>query len=593
VTSAGDRPGTPAPAAILAGLAVALVAAANMVRWIRIGLLIDPEVSWALPRFVLGIAAITVTAASAGLAVALIRIGARWLGAEARPEPLGFRPLTLALVSAGALAGGTFLRFVDLSRRPNWLFVDDLSLIAPALALKGSFRDFADSIRAVPFGVSSIYGSVGVLYLECFRVALRLFGTTVFGVRFLSAFAGAFSLVTAALLARALLPKGGATLAAMVLAGLRWHLILSRWAWVMIFLAPVVDVATLLLIRARRRGNLPLAAAAGLVAGLGCHVYLAAWVAGAALLGFSFWPVSARPVSRAVHGRLALLFVAGFGFAVAPLFWLREGRIGSYFARASDHNLLREIRRTHSALPGLSAAADGLTGPWITADPSTRNDLPDKSRLGWIIGIPVLVALVHALLTPGRELSGFLLLHSGAAMAATIAGGEALNPNGARFAYLTSVTAVAASAGILLLLALAPVAHRRLATIAAMGLVAVSGTLGARDALVRWPQARETFAGFFGQDTLLGRSMARWESYGNVEIAPGLSHSAVEVEAIRRYRLDPDGSLYAHPVREGERSFRIIAPRGAAKPGERLVERISDPWGVPWGVVLGERTSNR
>jgi ABC-type nitrate/sulfonate/bicarbonate transport system permease component len=64
----------------------------------------------------------------------------------------------------------------------------------------------------------------------------------VFGVRFPSALAGAASLVTAALLGRALLPSGGGALAALILAGLRWHLILSRWAWVMIVLAPIVEI---------------------------------------------------------------------------------------------------------------------------------------------------------------------------------------------------------------------------------------------------------------------------------------------------------------------------------------------------------------
>jgi hypothetical protein len=569
------------------------VTAVGEVRWIRIGVLNDPEPSWALPRLFLGLSAVTLTAAAAGLAAALVWVGARWLGATAEHAVLTFQSASLALLSALSVAVGTLLRFVDLSRLPSWLFVDDLSLISPALTLGGSLRDFADSVRPVPFGGPANYGSVGVLYLEVFRVVLALFGTTVFGVRFLSALAGAISLVTATLLARALLPRGGATLAAMVLAGLRWHLILSRWGWNMIVLAPVVDAAALLLIRACRRQSTPLALAAGAVAGLGCHIYLAAWVAGAALFGFSLWPASDLPVRRSARGRLALLFALGFALMAMPLFLLREGRTGSYFARTSDHNVMREIQRTRSALPALAAGADGLLGPWITEDPSARNDLPNQSRLGWIIGIPVLAALVHALLAPKSELSGFLLLQAAAALAATIAGGEALNPNGARFAYLTSATAVAASAGILLLLTVVPISGRRTAALAALGLVAVCGALGARDALIRWPEARETFAGFFGQDTLLGRAMARWENYGGVEIAPGLSHSPIEIEAIRRYRLDPDASLYEmRPAREGKRDFRLVGPRSVATPGERRVETITDPWGITWGVVLGKKSSN-
>jgi len=569
------------------------VTAVDVVRWIRVGVLIDPEPSWALPRLFLGLFAVTLAAAAAALAATLVWVGARWLGATAKPASLTFRPASLALLSALAVAVGTLLRFVDLSRRPSWLFVDDLSLISPALALGGSLHDFADSIRPVPFGVQNIYGSVGVLYLEAFRHVLQLFGTTVFSLRFLSALAGSLSLVTAALVGKALLPRGGGALTALVLAGLRWHLILSRWGWVMLLVAPVVDVAALFLLRARRRRSSPLALVSGAVAGVGCHIYLAAWVAGAALFGLSLWPAEDAPVPRSDRRRLALLFAVGFALVVAPLFLLREGRTGSYFARTSDHNVLREIQHARSALPVLSAAADGLVGPWITADPSPRNDLPGRSRLGWILGIPVLAALVHALLTPRRELSGFLLLQAGAAFAATVAGGEALNPNGSRFGYLTTVTAVAAAAGILLLIGLVPLAHRRPAAIAALGLVAISGVLGARDALIRWPEAQETFAGFFGQDTLLGRSMARWASYGSVDLAPHLAHSTIAVEAIRRYRLDPDVSSYeGYLLRERERTFRIVGPKTEPAAADRLVEKISDPWGFPWAVVLGKRNPN-
>ena len=123
--------------------------------------------------------------------------------------------------------------------------------------------------------------------------------------------------------------------------------------------------------------------------------------------------------------------------------------------------------------------------------------------------------------------------------------------------------------------------------------VAIAGTLGARDALIRWPEARDTFAGFFGQDTLLGRAMARWEGYGHVHIAPDLSHSPIEVEAIRGYRLDPDAaSDSSRGAREADLRFRIAPTRSAAKTDERVVERISDPWGVTWGVVIGAKGRN-
>src|SRR5262249_47408743 len=152
------------------------------------------------------------------------------------------------------------------------------------------------------------------------------------------------SLVTAALLARALLPGGGAAIAALVLAGLRWSLILSRWGWNMIALAPISDVACLLMLRARRRDSAGAALAGGAVAGAGAHVYLSAWIVAAGLLALAVWPGEESAAVRPTRGvRRAAFLAAGFALAAAPLFLFHEGRGGSYFARTSDHSVLREI----------------------------------------------------------------------------------------------------------------------------------------------------------------------------------------------------------------------------------------------------------
>jgi hypothetical protein len=590
VTRAGTRPGGKSRAAVLVGLAVSFVVAIDAIRLCRADLLVDPEPSWTPLRLFLGLFVIAVAAGAAALGSTVFWLWARRLGSR-EPVALPFSAPVLLAVAVAAISAGVLLRFVELDRRPAWLFVDDLSLVSPTLALKGSVSDFRDSIRPVPFGVPKLFGTVGVAYLEGFRVVLRRFGTTVFGLRFLSALAGCVSLLTAALLGRALLPKGGATLTALVLAGLRWHLILSRWAWNMIVLAPLVDVGTLLLLRARRRASLPASFLAGAVIGLCAHVYLSAWIAAAALLGLSVWP-GEPPLDRRTRVSVGAVFLAGLAVVVMPLFLFHENRMAPYFARTGDHNMFREIRYTGSFLPVLSAAADGLAGPWLTADPSPRQDIPGRSRLGWILGIPVLVALTKTLLSPRRELSGLLLLHSGTALAATVVGGQAGTPNGARFGYLTTVAALAAAMGILLLLSFVPGRQRRQAALAALGVLAISGALGARDALQRWPERAETFGGlgFHGQDTLIGRAALRWGYYGSVELSPDLVHSPVAYETIRRFGLDPDVPAgQARHVGKTERIFRVAAPEAPAKPGERVVERISDPWGKNWAVVLGEK----
>ncbi|MGH9399688.1 MAG: hypothetical protein ACRD00_04925, partial [Thermoanaerobaculia bacterium] len=578
----GERCAARAAAAL--GVAAAFVAGLGALQAIRPGLLADPEPSWAPYRLALCLA-VAAAAAAAGVASAgLLLFASR---SPALTEPLQgwpFNAVVTGALAGAALCAGVLLRFVALGRVPEWLWIDDLSLIGPALRLQGRFSDFADAVRPVPFGVAKLYGTVGVLYLEGYRWALQAWGTTVFGVRFPSALAGAVSLATGGLLGRALLPRGGGAVAVLALSGLRWHLILSRWGWVMIVLVAIVDLATLVLLRARRRSSVWAALAAGVVAGLGAHVYLASWVAGAALCAFALWPVD-KPGARFL---LALSFAAGFAAAASPIFLFRQGRQASYFARASDHNLALEIARSRSPEPLAAVAADALAAPWWVPDPSPRQDLPGAARLGLLLGLPVAVALARSLLAPRAELSALLLSHAGAAFAATVASGQAGNPNGSRFAYLSTVTAVAAGAGALALLRLAPLGRRRAAALLAVGAIAVSGALGVRDALLVWPERPETFDGFHGGDTLIARAALRWERLASVAVEPGLGHSDVTIDAIRRYRLDPAGGSQ---TAAGPRGVRVAAASAAARAGERLVERIVAPGGKTIGVVFARRLS--
>jgi hypothetical protein len=571
---------------VAAGVAAAFVAAVWLARAIRPALLADAEAAWALPRLALWLGLSAGAAAAGGIAAAGFLLLARTAPARTDLEPLPLSGRTLGLLAAAGVLVGTLLRFAALDRIPEPLWLDDASLIAPALSLEGRPADFSDAVRAAPFGVERPYGSVGVLYLEAYRLSLRLFGTTVLGVRFPSAFAGSISIVTGALLARALLPRGAGTLAAVALAGLRWSLILSRWGWVQIALVPIVDVACLLAVASRRRGRPALALAAGIVAGVGAHVYLSAWIAGAGLLGYAAWPREG-PGRRATGIGLALALLAGFAAAAAPLFLFREGRRAPYFARAADHSALSEMRRERSAMPALAAAADSLAGPWLLADPSARHDLPRRRRLGLLLGALVALGFARALLRPREEVSALLLALAGAALLAGVAGGQAGIPNGARFACMLSLTAVAAAAGAMAVVGSFARGRRRGAALAMTGLLAIDGAAGARDALYDWPSRRETFDGFHGQDTLIGRAASRWSGQGAVWVEPGIGHSDVLIRAIREYRLDPSPAPAS--AAPSERRFEVVSPPAAAAAPGRVVERVRDGWGREWAVVVGRR----
>lgn len=587
-----SRPGPPGKtAALLVGGAASFVAAVAALRAIRPALLLEPDPGWLAARLLLWVGLLSATAAAGGIAAGFFFLWSRSRFAPDSPEPLPFRRGALVLVAAAALAAGALFRFAWLETLPIPLWLDDVSLISPTLALEGSLGDFANSIRPAPFGVPDPFGSVGVLYLELYRLSLELFGTTVFGVRFPSAFAGAVSVATSMLLGRALLPRGGGALAGLVLAGLRWNLILSRWGWTAIVLAPVLDVAALVLLAARRRRSVWLAAAAGLVAGLSTHLYLASWVGAGALFLLAAW-LPPREDERSWRPALALAFVGALLLTASPIFLLKEGRTSPYFARASDHNVLLETGRARSPMPLFAVAADALAAPWFLSDPTPRHDLPGRSRLGWIVAIAVAAGLAHALLRPRRDFSAFVLAHAAAAFAATVAGGQATVPNGYRFGYLSNIAAVAAAGGALVLLGSFPARRQRIAAAVIVGLLAIASVAGARDAILKWAGSRETFDDFWGQDTLLARAAARWDEYGRVDLDLSLGENPLTMEGARRYKLDPSrktGDGGRQTKETARREFRIVAPDSPPRPGERLVERLGDAWGREWAWVWGQR----
>jgi hypothetical protein len=575
-----------AAAALVGGLGAALVAADVAILRFKPLLLTDPDPAWAVPRLILGLLVIAAAAAVAGVMAGGLVIFGRTAAGRRPLSVFAHGPWLIGLAALGLVAAA-ILRFTHLSTIPLALWGEDLTLIDPALALSGRWTDFGNSIRPAPFGVSKPYGSVGVLYLEAFRWTLLAFGRGAFGLRCLSALAGTLSVITATALGRSLLPRGGGTLAGLAVAGMRWSLILSRWGYVAILLAPIADVATLVLLRALRRHSSLLALAAGAVLGIGAHVYLSSWVVLGALLLFVVWPAEGRP-APARRAALALALAVGFALVAAPLFLLREGRVAPYFARARDQSLLREMRNARSPLPALDAAALALEAPWWAADPSPWQDVP-RPRLGWLLGIPVAAAFARALLFPARELSGFLLAHSAAACAAAVASGTVMQPNGFRFAYLTTVTGVAVAAGLLAIVAAVPRSAVRPAALAACGALVVSGALAARSVFCEWAPRLEVLDGFSGRDNLLARTALIWEPVGTVRVDPRLPHSAVTLDLVSRVRradLPPPPTPSAASAR---RIFRIAPAGERPRPGERLVGRVFDERGTLWAVVLGIR----
>ncbi len=578
--------------AFFVGLAAAFVAGVDLARWAGTNLLADREASWSIPRLALWLALVAASAIAGVVAAVVFRRFAATPLAAAPLEPLALSRAALAAVAVAAIAAGIAVRATALATPAIPFLEDEVNLIGPALALSGTPRDFSDAVIAIPLGRPDPHEVVGVAYLELLRASLGRFGATIAGLRMTSFLGGALSLVTGALLARALLPRGGATAAVLVLAGLRWHAILSFSGWHSVLLLPIVDTATLLLLRARRRGVWLPAAAGGAVMGLGPHLYLASWVAASALAAFAVWPWPARVGEAPALRRRLLAFLGGFALVVAPLFLFAEGRRVSYFGRSTRHNVLREMRYQKSALPLFAAAADALPAPWFLPDPEGRHDLAESSRLGWVVGAFAAVGLGRAVASRRSELAGLLLCQGAVAGAAAIAGGTAGHPNGFRFGYLASLAALAAAAGLLACVGAVAASRRRAAALAGLGLLAASGVVGLRQAAVEWPAHRATFDSFRGEDTLIGRAAARWEPYGPIAVAAGLGRSDLTIDTVRRYRLDSadERAVSRAPAAPTDPtrafSIRITAPGTPPGAGERLVERVRDGWGRDWAVVL-------
>lgn len=586
IEGVGRRVQTPAGRTVFAAI-VGFVILVNAVRIFRPESLFQPELSWLVVWLGMWVAALGATAAGAAIAYHAFA-GFEGTHAGCAPlEALPFRPGTLAALTLAAVATGVALRFADLAGRPPSSLLDDLTLIAPTLRLDGAFRDFLRPLRAAPYGLGKPFATVGVLYLEFSRWSLGLWGTTLAGIRFPAALAGSLSIFTGALLGRTLLPRGGGTVVALALAGMRWHLIVSRWSWaVAIVVIPIVDLATILLVHARRRRSLWLAAAAGVVCGLAAHAYLVAWVAGAALV---LWAAAdTGQVERAFARVLrAAVFAGGFVLAVSPLFLPGSSGDPPYFVRVGNHNVLSEIRYQKTVLPLFGATADALAAPWFVPEPAPWADLPGRSRMGLVFGACLAVGFGRAFVRPHDELSGLLLAHALAAGVSAVAQGESGHPNGYRYVYLTVPAALGIASGLLALVGGAPERAKRSVALAGIGAVAIAGTLGARDACAVWPQARPTFVQFRGCGTLLGEAAHRWSLRGRTEIDRGPETELKIAAIVQRYALTrwpeaPPGG----PLRTPSMFCVRLAPPKTLASGERVVERVVTPWGEPCGVVI-------
>jgi hypothetical protein len=249
------------------------------------------------------------------------------------------------------------------------------------------------------------------------------------------------------------------------------------------------------------------------------------------------------------------------------------------------------MRVTRSLRPLAHATRDALVAPW-GSDPIPRNDLPGHARLPLPVAVPLALACARAAARPREDLSALFLAHAAVAFATCAAWGEVLLANGSRFAYLTSVAAVGAAAGTLVLVGALPAPRRRVAAILLGGALAVPGARAIRE-LDLWDADRSVYVDLVGQHTTVGRAAVRWQAYGALTLERSPEYARLTPEIVRRYRVVPRRDLRPDPPPgpRGPRAFRLCAPETPRRSDERVVERVRDAWGTDWAVVYGRRAA--
>ncbi len=253
------------------------------------------------------------------------------------------------------------------------------------------------------------------------------------------------------------------------------------------------------------------------------------------------------------------------------------------------------MERTRSVMPPIAAAADTFAAPWFLADPTPRHDLPGRRRLPWPLGVAVAIAFARAFLRPRDAVAGLLLAHGAAVLLAVVAGGQADHPNGSRFAYLASLAAVAAAAGVLWLVGLFPPARRRAAALAAVGILAIARRARrARraDRLARASRDLRFLPRAGHRDRPRGLALGGLRS-GHVE--PGVGHSPLAFEAVRALPTRTGKRSDAEARRRARYAAGWCAPRRSrrGRPASASSSGSWIRWGREWARVLARRERPR
>lgn len=432
---------------------------------------------------------------------------------EDRARKLQITRLDMALMGLATLVAA-FFRFYQLDAIPPGLHYDEAfeGLVARELLETGRLKIFFEG----NFGLEplSVYLLAG-LYL--------VFGVSATTVRLMPAIAGVLTVPALYLLARELFPQGvlsrlqdrcglspqnlsrtSAFLAAIALAVMFWHVTFSRYG-VETNLVPLFEVlAFYFLWRGFRTHGLLSFIASGVCFGLSLYTYQSARLLPflvAVFLAYRLLSERRRFIVPYWKGALVLAVAASITFA--PL--------GYYFYRHPEWFTLRAgqvqtVNRGQSAENMLALnARKTLTMFLSRGDEDPRSNIPGRPVLDPFLALPFLLGAAITVMRLGRPQYGFLAIWFVVMLIPTVLSEHA--PHFRRALGAAPAVAILIALGLTAMLTAGlrvtgsigsalrrPL--RAMATLALVGLVAISAFITYRDYFLVWGRSDDLFSAF-------------------------------------------------------------------------------------------------
>jgi hypothetical protein len=243
------------------------------------------------------------------------------------------------IVLTVVLLAAALLRVVALETYPVALHNDEMSCMIEARGFLGGSPEI--------FGAG--WYNCPNLGFFLTSLPLRVFGQTLFGLRLGSALLGLLSLIAVYLLARRLFGVRPAILLLIMTTPFHWHLHFSRTGFHYMQAASLTAIAVWFFVVAIDRRSPVLFGCAGVVTGIACQTYYAAWLTPIILVAWAMArALSDREQRKNAIGGLAVT-IAFLVVTLAPLMAFYAEKPGYAITRPSNVFLFSEYNKHHVA----------------------------------------------------------------------------------------------------------------------------------------------------------------------------------------------------------------------------------------------------